>query len=110
MLMKLLNEVHVLETINEMQLEDFVRVILLKDLIAFFDEDFPMDGRSHNKALYIAIKCRGKEVSLVLTDNGSTLNLCPLSTLHHLRINEEFVKPSKVIVCSLDGGKERCCQ
>ena len=30
-LMKLLNEVNVLETINEVQLEDFVGAILLKD-------------------------------------------------------------------------------
>ena len=30
-LMKLLNEVHVSETINEVQLKDFVGVILLKD-------------------------------------------------------------------------------
>ena len=30
-LMKLLNEVHVSETINEVQLEDFVGAILLKD-------------------------------------------------------------------------------
>ena len=31
MFMKLLNEVHILETINEVQLEDFVGTILLKD-------------------------------------------------------------------------------
>ena len=54
--MKLLNEVHVSEIINEVQLEDFFGTILLKDQIAFSDEDFPIDGRSHNKALYIAIK------------------------------------------------------
>lgn len=105
-LMKLLNEMHVPETINEAQLEDFVGTILLKDQIAFSDEDFPIDKRSHNKALYIAVKCRGNEVSQVSIDKGSSLNLCPLSTLHRLGISEELIKPTKVTMRSFDGKKK----
>lgn len=44
-LMKVLNEAHVPETINELQLEDFVGSILLKDQISLSDETFSwMDG------------------------------------------------------------------
>ena len=42
----------------------------------------------------------------MLIDNGFALNLCPLSTLHRLGINEEFVKPSKVTVHSFNGMKK----
>ncbi|KAI6674158.1 hypothetical protein NL676_002064 [Syzygium grande] len=105
-LMKLLNEVHIPDTINEVQLEDFIGAILLKDQIAFSDEDFPIDGRSHNKVLYIAVKCWGKEVSRVLIDNCSTLDLRLLSTLYRLGISEELIKPSKVAVRSFDGMKK----
>ena len=107
-LMKLLNKVHVPEIINEVKLEDFVGTILLKDQIAFSYEDFLMDGCSHNKALYIVVRCQGIEVSRVLIDNGFALNLCLLSTLHHLGISEEFIKPFKVIVHSFDVMKKNC--
>ena len=106
MLMKLLNEMYIPETSNEVQLEDFVGTIIMKDQIALSDKDFLIDGRSHNKALYIAVKCRGKEMSRVLIDNGSVLNLCSLSTLHHLGISKELIKPYKVIVRSFDGMKK----
>ena len=42
----------------------------------------------------------------MLIDNGSALNLCSLSTLHHLEISEELIKPSKVTVHSFDGMKK----
>lgn len=109
MLAKALNERHVSETINKVQLENFVRAILLKDLISFSDEDFPIEGSVHNKALYIAMKCNGKEVSRVLVDNGSAFNLCPLATLRRLGINEDFIKTSKATIHSFDKGNEACC-
>ena len=42
----------------------------------------------------------------MLINNGSTLNLCPLSTLHRFEIGEKLIKPSIVIVCSFDGMKK----
>ena len=44
-LMKVLSEVHVPETIDHEKLEEFVGSILLKDLIAFSDEEFPLEWR-----------------------------------------------------------------
>ena len=49
--------------------------------ISFCDDELPAEGRSHNKALHITVICRGKIVNLVLVDDGSVLNICPLSTL-----------------------------
>ena len=45
-------------------------------------------------------------MSRVLIDNGSAFNLCILITLHHLRISEELIKPSKVTVRSFDRKKK----
>ena len=52
-LMKVLSEIHVPETIEEDKLEEFVGAILFKDQVAFSDEEIPVEGRSHNKALHI---------------------------------------------------------
>ena len=42
----------------------------------------------------------------MLIDNGSALNLCPLSTLHRLGISKELIKPFKVTMHSFDGMKK----
>ena len=102
-LMKVLNEVHVPETINEVQLEDFVGTILLRDQISFSDEDVPIDGWAHNKALYISARSHGKQISHVLIDNGSAFNICPLATLRNLGINEELIRTSKATIRAFDG-------
>lgn len=96
--MKVLNEIHVLDKINKVQLEDIVGAILLKDQISFSKENFLLEGRVHNEALYIAVKCHGKEVSSVLKDNVFAFNLCPLATLRSLEINEDSIRNSKAIV------------
>ncbi|XP_039166819.1 uncharacterized protein LOC104443135 [Eucalyptus grandis] len=55
-LLKVLHEVHVPESINEVQLEEFVGAVLLKDQISFTDEDLPPEGPNHTKALHISVK------------------------------------------------------
>ena len=47
----------------------------------------------------------GKIVSRVLIDNGSSLNVCPLATLHLLEIDLSIIKPSATIVRAFDGSK-----
>ncbi|XP_030443301.2 uncharacterized protein LOC115665583 [Syzygium oleosum] len=105
-LFKILNEVHVPETINDTQLEEFVGSILLKDQISFADEDFPPGGRNHTKALFISVKCRDRMVARVLIDNGSALNICPLATLRRLGVNEKKMLVSKSTVRAFDGMKK----
>jgi len=56
--MKVLNEVHLSKSIKLEKLEEFVGAILLKDQIALSDEEFPKEGRGHDKALYILVRCR----------------------------------------------------
>lgn len=62
-LMKVLTEVNVLEDIEEDKLEGFVRAILLKDQVAFSDEEIPAEGHGHNKALHILVKHKQTHVA-----------------------------------------------
>ncbi|XP_039168755.1 uncharacterized protein LOC120293469 [Eucalyptus grandis] len=105
-LMKVLSEVHVLEMIDVNRLEEFVGSILLKDLIAFSDEEFPLEGRGHTKALYISVKCKASHVARVLIDNGSALNICPLATLHRLKIDPSKINAAKTSVRAFDGTRK----
>ncbi|XP_039169970.1 uncharacterized protein LOC120294106 [Eucalyptus grandis] len=90
------------ETIEVNRLEEFVGSILLKDLIAFSDEEFPLEGRGHTKALYISVKCKASHVARVLIDNGSALNICPLATLHRLKIDPSKINAAKTSIRAFD--------
>ena len=47
--------------------------------IVFSDDDLPPEGLDHVRPLYITVGCLGHRVSSVLLDNGSALNVCPLT-------------------------------
>lgn len=65
--------------------------------ITFTDKDLPEGGSSHFKALYITVMACGKpyKVSpMVLIDNGSALNVCPLKVASCLRLEASDFTPS----------------
>ena len=47
--------------------------------IVFSDDDLPPEGSDHTRPLYISVGCSSRRVPSVLLNNGSTLNVCPLS-------------------------------
>ena len=55
--------------------------------ITFTNEDLPLEGRDHNKALYIAAEVNGKRTSCVMVDDGSAINVCPSKLLPKLGIS-----------------------
>ncbi|XP_039173736.1 uncharacterized protein LOC104446303 [Eucalyptus grandis] len=105
-LMKVLSEICVPETVEADKLENFMRSVILKDMIAFSDEEFPLEGRGHNKALYISVKHKVSHVSRVLIDNGFALNICPLATLHRLKVDSSKIHAAKTSVRAFDGTKK----
>lgn len=65
--------------------------------ITFTDKDLPEGGSYHFKALYITVMACGKpyKVSpMVLIDNGSALNVCPLKVASCLRLEASDFTPS----------------
>jgi len=73
--------------------------------INFDNEELPLEGYAHNKALHIIVKCRNMFVSNVLIDGGSELNICPLSTLKKLRYDTSELKTSDINIQAFDGAK-----
>ena len=76
-----------------------------KGEITFSDEDLPLEGRDHNKALFIAAKVNGKRTSCVMVDDGSSINVCPLKLLAKMGIAREDLKPSDLVIRAYDDSK-----
>ena len=80
-----------------------VNNITADNYLAFAEEDIPAEGRGHNRALHVSVKCIDHVVAKVLIDNDSSLNVMPKSTLEKLSINPSHVKPISMVVCAFDG-------
>ncbi|KAI5444251.1 hypothetical protein KIW84_012756 [Lathyrus oleraceus] len=60
------------------------------------DALIPTEGRNHNKAFHIYIKC---------VDTGSSLNVMSKGSLAKLTIEELVMKPSELVVRAFDGSR-----
>ena len=47
-------------------------------VITFSDADLLVEGRNHNRALFIPAEIKGKRTSYVMVDDGFAINVCPL--------------------------------
>ncbi|XP_016690660.1 uncharacterized protein [Gossypium hirsutum] len=83
-LMKVLNETYVANDISVNKLDRLVNNISADNFIFFNDDEIPPGGRGSTKALHITTRCKGYTLPRVLIDNGSALNVLPLSTLDKL--------------------------
>ena len=55
-------------------------------VITFSDADLPVEGRNHNRALFIPTEVKGKRTSYVMVDDGSAINVYPLQILPNLGV------------------------
>ncbi|XP_075112108.1 uncharacterized protein LOC142182083 [Nicotiana tabacum] len=104
--MKIWNEAHVPNKITVNHLEKISNKIFESNRITFSDDELPLEGIEHNRALYLTVKCEDSMVSRVLVDNGSSANICPLSTLHKLKTNTERIHKNNICVRGFDGGEK----
>jgi len=85
--------------------EGIVNNITANNYLTFTDEEIPTEGRGHNKALHVSVKCLDHVIARVLIDNGSSLNVMPKTTLGKLPCEGIHMKPSAMIVRAFDGSK-----
>ncbi|XP_077222005.1 uncharacterized protein LOC143855835 [Tasmannia lanceolata] len=78
--LKELNAAQVPTEITPDELVSLVAVTKTSKVISFTDDDLPPEGSDHARSLKITVICNKKTVPEVLVDNGSALNICPLST------------------------------
>lgn len=102
-LMKVLEQAHVGHiTVN--QFNGIINNITFCGNLSFTDEDLTEEGRDHNRALHIFVKCASDSMSRVLVDTGSSLNVMPKTTLNKLAY-QGVMKPSALAVKAFDGSR-----
>ncbi|XP_052875868.1 uncharacterized protein LOC128281789 [Gossypium arboreum] len=106
-LMKILNETYVANDISVNKLDRLVNNISADNYILFNDDEIPPGGMGSTKALHITTRCKGYTLPGVLIDNGSTLNVLPLTTLNRLPIDSSHMKECQTIVKVFDGTERK---
>jgi len=105
LLMKILSEAHVEQDLSLDKFEGIVSHITANNYLTFTEEEIPSEGRGHNKALHILVKCMNHFISRVLVDNGSSLNVMPKSTMNKLHGEGIHLGPSTMVVRPFNGSK-----
>jgi len=90
-LMKILNEAHVAHDISVEKFGEIINNITVSNYLTFFDEEMPVEGKGHNKALQVFVKCMDHVVAKVLIDNGFSLNVMPKIMLDKLSFNASYM-------------------
>ena len=103
--MKALGEAYVTPTISVNGIDQLVGNITASACITFTNEEIPPKGQDSTKALHITIKCKSHAMPRALLDNGSSLNVMPMSTLLRLPIDLSDMKKSQMVVRAFDGTK-----
>ena len=75
-------------------------------IISYSDKDLTKKGKRHNDPLHITIDARGKRIPMVLTDEGSASNVCPLKTTSYLGLSIGDFVPSDQHVRANDNSKK----
>ncbi|XP_075633499.1 uncharacterized protein LOC142605959 [Castanea sativa] len=78
-------------------------MVLATNQISFTDEELPPEGRGHTLPMHIIVRCKDMIISKVLIDNGSTLNVCLISTIEQLNMDTSLIRPYTMIIRAFDG-------
>jgi len=80
--------------------------ITTNNYLTFANEEIPVEGRGHNRALHVSVKCLDHIVAKVLIDNGSSLNVMPKATLDKFPFNASYLWPSSMVMRDFDGSRQ----
>ncbi|PKI58568.1 hypothetical protein CRG98_021031 [Punica granatum] len=73
--------------------------------ISFSNDELPSEGWAHSRALHIVCKCNNFIIGRVMIDNGSALNVCPVSTLKQMNVDFNRIRQSKTAVRAFDSSR-----
>ena len=91
-LVNLLNQIQVPTTTTSQVLNAMIGSINKELNISYSDKHLTKKGKHHNNPLHITVDSMGKRILMVLIDDGSALNVCPLKTASCLGLSiEDFV-------------------
>ncbi|XP_057969465.1 uncharacterized protein LOC131158617 [Malania oleifera] len=101
-LLKLLNQAYIPQDISVEKFSHVIGGLSATNYITFSDEEISLEGRGHNQALHISVKCKDHMIARVLVDNGSSLNVFPMTTLQKLPVDPSYVKQNNLAVRAFD--------
>ena len=91
-LVELVNQIQVPITTTSQDLNAMIGSISRELTISYIDKDLMKKGKHHNDPLHITVDAKGKRILMVLIDDGSALNVCPLKIASCLGLSiEDFV-------------------
>ena len=79
------------QAIEPVALESMVGVIAEPQIISFTSDELPPAGINHNQPLFVTVQYKNFRIPLLLVDNGSSLNVCPLRTANRLGFKAEDI-------------------
>ncbi|XP_052883513.1 uncharacterized protein LOC108451492 [Gossypium arboreum] len=106
-LMNVINETYVTNDISVNKLDRLVSNISTDNFIYFNNDKIPPVCMGSAKALHITTRCKRYTLPSVLIDNGSALNVMPLSTLNRLPIVSSHMKACHNVVRAFDGTERK---
>ena len=91
-LVDLLSQIKVPTTTTSQDLNAMIGSINRELTVSYSDKDLTKKGKHYNDPLHITVDAKGKRIPMVLIDDGSALNMCPLKTASCLGLSiEDFV-------------------
>ncbi|XP_070049549.1 uncharacterized protein [Nicotiana tomentosiformis] len=104
-LMTVLSESYVPTNITSGEIANMVGQVLKSHKITFHEDELPPEGLSHNMALHITVQFEDKFIARVLIDGGSSLNICPLTTMKRLGKGLHEIRVGSMNVKAFDGSQ-----
>ena len=102
-MLKVMKQAYVPHNASTDKIDCLVENIMMDNYISFSDNEIPPNGRGNTKALHITTKVKDCTLPKVLIDNGSSLNVMPLSTLMRLPVDRSYMKHTKTVVRAFNG-------
>jgi len=90
--------------------EGIVSHLIANNHLTFTKDEIPSDGRGHNRALHISVKCMDYLIACVCINNGSSLNLMPKFTLDKLPSEVVYLRPSTIVVRAFDESRREALE
>ena len=102
-MLKVLKQAYIPHNAPTNKINRLVENIMMDNYISFSDDEIPPNGHGSTKALHITTKVKDCTLLKVLIDNGSSLNVMPLSTLMRLPVDRSYMRHTKTVVKAFDG-------
>lgn len=106
-LMKVLEQAYMDHDVTVDQFDGLEGNITVYNVLSFSDEELLQEGRKHNYALHLSIRCREDSLSNILVDTSYSLNVMPKATFYKFPYQGSPMKHSGTVVRAFDGSKRR---